>query len=123
MSASSPVAIPERTSIRDRNVTFTFDLARAIVENPVILAEIPSGATLVLLPRDADAAFIEENIALGLAALREGRNVYFRHLAPGEWSAPGGLTIMGSWEDHAIKRERLDSARQDDATPDEDSSG
>ena len=114
MTAAAPVAVPEDSTIRDRNISLTFDLSRAILADPTILDEIPNGATLVLLPHDADAAFVEENIALGIAALREGRNVYFRHLAPGEWSVPPDPVLSGTWDDYVVKRERVNPPDEDE---------
>jgi hypothetical protein len=61
------------------------NLGRAIIATPAILDEIPNGVALVLLPHGADDKFVEENVALGLDALRKGRSVYFKWLAPGEW--------------------------------------
>ena len=66
-------------------------LGRRIIADPAILNEIPNGAALVLLPHDADDAFIEANIVLGLDALKKGRSVYFKRLEPGEW----GITPVG----------------------------
>ena len=72
--------------ISDQIVTQTFDWARAVVADPAILDEIPDGCTLVLLPEGADDAFVEANLAIATRAARRGRNVYIRHLTPGEWS-------------------------------------
>jgi hypothetical protein len=79
--------VPESLDpISEQIVGQTFDLARAVVADPSILDEIPNGCTLVLLPQDADEAFVEANLAIALRAARRGRNVYIRHVAPGEWS-------------------------------------
>ena len=75
----------DEQSVRERIAALTIELGRAIIANASILEEIPDGAGLVLLPDGADEAFIEANIALGLDALRKGRSVYFKRLAPGEW--------------------------------------
>jgi Family of unknown function (DUF5647) len=60
-----------------------FDLSRrwglAVIDNPSLLDEIPDGANLVLVPDD-DPAFAEAKIELGIAAVRRGENVYFRHV-------------------------------------------
>jgi len=40
---------------------------------------LPANATLVLLPRD-DPTLVEVNIAIGLAAIRRGEDVYFRYI-------------------------------------------
>ena len=60
-------------------------LGRNIIADPSILEEIPNESALFLIPVDADEEFLEANIALGLDALRKGRSVYFKRLAPGEW--------------------------------------
>ena len=59
-------------------------LIEAAMDDASVLNGIPHGATLVLLPED-DPAFTEEAIAVGLAAIRQGRDVLFRHVrAPRE---------------------------------------
>jgi hypothetical protein len=75
------------TAFRDQNAALLIDLGHAIIDDPSILEQIPNGAMLVLLPTNAEEAFIERSIETGLDMLRQGHNVYFRHLAPGEWSA------------------------------------
>ena len=57
----------------------TADLIEAAMDDASVLDDIPNGAMLVLLPAD-DPAFSEEALALGLKAVREGWNVYFKHL-------------------------------------------
>ena len=86
MSPATEAAPAPLNPISDQIVGQTFDLARAVVADPSILDEIPEGCTLVLLPQDADEAFVEANLAIALRAARRGRNVYIRHVAPGEWS-------------------------------------
>ena len=81
--ASAPSSLDP---ISDDIIGQTFDWARAVVADPTILDEIPNGCTLVLLPEGADQEFVETNLAIALRAARRGRNVYIRHLAPGEWS-------------------------------------
>lgn len=82
MTVQAPPTIEER--IGRMHAT----LGRRIVADPSILEEIPNGSALILIPDGADEEFLEANIALGLDALRKGRSVYFKRLAPGEW----GLT-------------------------------
>lgn len=61
----------------------SFEMTRAfglaVIDNPALLDEIPSGATIVFLPDD-DAAYTEHSIELGIAAIRRGENVYFKHI-------------------------------------------
>ena len=86
-SSSTITAAPNTLDpVSDRIVGQTFDWARAVVTDPSILDEIPDGCTLVLLPEGADDAFVEANLVIATRAARRGRNVYIRHLAPGEWS-------------------------------------
>ncbi len=54
-------------------------LIEAAMDDAAVLDGLPNGATLVLLPED-DPAYIEEAIVVGLTAIRQGRDVYFRHL-------------------------------------------
>jgi hypothetical protein len=62
-----------------RNISLSFDFAKAIVDDPTILEEIPDGATLVLLPDD-DPELSRENLRLGVEAAERGENVYIRHV-------------------------------------------
>jgi hypothetical protein len=70
---------------RRRNAALLAELGKAIIADASILEGIPEGAMLVLLPADADPEFIEAGIATGIEMIGKGHNVYFRHLAPGEW--------------------------------------
>jgi hypothetical protein len=65
-----------------KTVAQTFDLISAALDDVSVLDDIPDGATLVLLPPD-DPDFSEEAIALGIADVRRGRNVYFKHVPAG----------------------------------------
>jgi len=80
MSATTLTAVDEMTEK-------SFELARrwglALIDDPALLAEIPEGANLVLMPDD-DLPFAEAKMALGIAAIRRGENVYFRHLRVGD---------------------------------------
>lgn len=62
---------------RDAEVLVAFH--RAALADPTILDGIPHGATLVLLP-DGEPEYLERRIALGVAAIRQGRDVLFRHV-------------------------------------------
>jgi hypothetical protein len=72
------------TKISDREfdrkvLAQTADLIEAAMVDANVLDDIPHGAMLVLLPAD-DPGFSEEALDLGLKAVREGWNVYFKHL-------------------------------------------
>lgn len=78
----STMKVPTKPTVNefDRKVfAQTFDLIEAAIDDASVLDDIPNGAVLVLLPAD-DPAFAEEALALGVKAVREGRNVYFKHL-------------------------------------------
>jgi hypothetical protein len=75
VEATSGVSEFDRKTIR-----LTADFLEAAFDDPDILSGIPQGALLVLLPDD-DPIFVEESIALGVEAVRKGRDVVFRHLA------------------------------------------
>lgn len=62
-----------------RNIGLGFDLFEAILDDVAILDEIPNGATVVLLPDD-DQVLFDANIALGVNAARQGRDVLLRHV-------------------------------------------
>ena len=71
---------PARTvdAFDQTTIGLTADLIAAAMDDASVLEGIPHGAILVLLPSD-DPAFVEESIARGIAAVRQGRNVVFRH--------------------------------------------
>lgn len=61
-----------------KTISQTADFIEAAFDDASVLAGIPDGALLILLPED-DASFLEQSIALGIDAVREGRDVVFRH--------------------------------------------
>ena len=82
----APIAPPEADeSIEARRTDLHVALGQAILKDPSILEEIPNGAVVALLPQDADGAFVEAEVTLGIDALKKGLSVYFKWLAPGEW--------------------------------------
>jgi hypothetical protein len=79
MNTPSPVANPPKLDAFDRKtISLTTDFLEAAFDDASVLAGIPNGAVLVLLPAD-DPDFVEESIALGVAAVRRGQDVVFRH--------------------------------------------
>jgi hypothetical protein len=76
MSVQTALPIEEQTR---RSLELSRRWAKAILEDPDLLDEIPDGCDLELLPDD-DLELAELNVELGLAALRRGFNVYFRHV-------------------------------------------
>ena len=81
MTASHTVPTVPRLDAFDRKtIGLTADFIEAAFDDATTLAGIPHGAVLVLLPND-DPSFVEESIALGIEAVRQGRDVVFRHLA------------------------------------------
>lgn len=81
----------ERTAagVTERNIGLTFDLARAIATDSALLAEIPDGATVILLPDD-DPELAARNLAGGCRRVRAGENVYFRHVRQRASTISGG---------------------------------
>lgn len=73
----------EPDPLTQRAIGTTFDFARAIVSDPAFLDDIPDGVTLVLIPDD-DAELAAAEIEQGIAAVRRGEDVYFRHLGRGD---------------------------------------
>ena len=63
----------------ERNISLSFSFAQAIVDDPAILDEIPNDATVVLIPDD-DLSLAALNIDLGMRDVRQGKDVYFRHM-------------------------------------------
>lgn len=80
MSAQTAEAVDHATKAQaSKQLDLTRRFVRAQLADPALAAEVPPGATLVLLPDD-DPAHAEAEMALGLVAARQGRNVYFRHI-------------------------------------------
>ena len=94
-AATAPVTDPADAAAIDR----AFDVAQAALVDPTILEEIPRGATLVVLRAEDDPATVEEQLTIATRAARRGRNVYIRHLAPGEWTAPSNDDRRGNSEE------------------------
>jgi hypothetical protein len=105
MSVEAPVAIVG-AEIDERMHSQFRALNRAILADPSILEEIPNESALFLIPDDADEEFLEANISLGLDALRKGRSVFFKRLAPGEW----GITSSRNSSEPAESQEPTVSA-------------
>jgi hypothetical protein len=78
--SAMPAQSVDAVDVEERNLDLAADLLKSIGDDPAILAQIPEGAMLVLLPTDADEAFLEANVAIGLDMLRIGHDVYFRHV-------------------------------------------
>jgi hypothetical protein len=75
---SAPTTAPPPKGVGEKNLDLAFDLFESAFEDPTVLSDVPSGATLVLRPDD-DPDLFAANIEIGLAALRRGENVSFRH--------------------------------------------
>jgi hypothetical protein len=69
-------------SYATRSIELSGALGLAILDDPTLLEGIPNGCTLFLLPAD-EPAYLELSLELGIAAIREGRNVYFKHVPAG----------------------------------------
>ncbi len=79
MSADVTVLDPTSVTVASKNINLQFGFIRAIIADPSILDDIPNGVTLKLLPAE-DPDLVEANIAIGLNAVRKGKDVYFRHV-------------------------------------------
>ncbi len=82
--AARPATAPDDDAARvDALVSKQLELLRrftlAVFADPSLADAIPNDVTLVLLPDD-DPDFVETEMTLGLAALRRGQDVYFRHV-------------------------------------------
>lgn len=78
-NAARARATDEASGLTRRALGTTFDLVRDVLTDPSILEGIPEDATLVLVPTDDDELAAAE-VEQGLAALRRGEDVYFRHV-------------------------------------------
>ena len=66
----------------DRAAELGFAMAEAILADPSTLDDVPNGCALFLLPAE-EPEFLERSIELGIGAIRQGRNVYFKHVPAG----------------------------------------
>ena len=66
----------------DRAVELSSAMARAILRDPALLEVIPDGCVLILLPA-GEPDFVERRLELGMAVVRQGQNVYFKHVPAG----------------------------------------
>ena len=62
-----------------RNAELAFDLVQAQLANPDLLAEIPNGATVVLIPED-DADLAEYNFGVARTLVARGKDVYLKRV-------------------------------------------
>lgn len=84
-TAAPETAVAAIQTFRRQNAALLAQLGKAIMDDASILAGIPNGAMLVLLPTDADREFVGASITTGIDMIGKGHNVYFRYLEPGEW--------------------------------------
>jgi uncharacterized protein DUF5647 len=75
-------ARPPHAALIERNMELAFALLREQAAHPETAADIPDGATVIFIPDD-DAELAAFNRSLGLKALEEGEDVYFRHVRGG----------------------------------------
>ncbi len=69
----------ETNELTRRGLRTTFGVMRDIVADPSVLDEIPDEVTMISIPAD-DPELAAAEGELGLAALRRGEDVYFRHV-------------------------------------------
>jgi hypothetical protein len=81
----TPVTIPADYAERTAAVLAAF--YREAETDPTILERIPFGVTLVLVPDD-DPELATIEIEIGQMALRQGRDVYFRHVRIADLPTP-----------------------------------
>jgi|SRR5579884_1479176 len=92
MSAQPKTDAPtlDYMSAADRNIELACRFTKLLLDNPELMDRIPYGVSIVFLPED-DPDLSAYNVEVGLHRLREGRDVYFRHVKPGEfppWEPP-----------------------------------
>lgn len=76
--ASSQLFDEETVEQTTRSIELIHQFLDELLENEELMDEIPSG-WLVLLPDD-DPELFEAHLAAGLAEVRRGENVHFRHV-------------------------------------------
>lgn len=73
---SKPTNDLEKVVAVERNIALAFDLARAIVDDPTLLEQIPDDATVVLVPEN-DPELAQFNKTMGQQATASGEAVHF----------------------------------------------
>lgn len=68
------------TSFVDRNIDMGFDFIQQTMENPALLENIPNGAAIIHIPDD-DPELAEHNLELAIGVVRQGFDVYIRHVS------------------------------------------
>jgi hypothetical protein len=107
------VAAPP-TGFWDRQNELFRGMIQAVIADETAFADVPRSASIILIPSDADDAFLQASVEVGLDALRKGLNVYLRHVAPDELSADAEPELVGSIEDYFVKREHFDPPIDDE---------
>lgn len=72
-------ATRDTEGVVERNLALVTAFTKAVISDPLLGAEIPKGATLVLLPDD-DPELAAYNTALGERARAAGRTIYVQHI-------------------------------------------
>ena len=70
---------PEEQARARRSLDLTRRFTQAAMADPSILDGVPNGVTLVLLPAEEPERWDEE-IELGLMAVRQGRDILIKHV-------------------------------------------
>jgi hypothetical protein len=95
-------------------------MIQTILADKAAFADVPRGASVILVPHDADDAFLEASVEVGRNSLRTGLRVYLRHVGADELPPVAEPEIAGEIEDYFVKRERFDTPIEHDEYPDED---
>jgi hypothetical protein len=77
--SEAPISITAPDDAAARANELWTEFIQGILADPTLLADVPNGATLVLLPED-DPELAARELGLGLRALMQGRDIYFRHV-------------------------------------------
>ena len=91
MTAGVDAVDPAVIAIANKNLDLARLFGLAIIADPSMLDDIPNGVQLVLLPDD-DPDLVQTNIAIGLKAIRQGKDVYFRHVRVADFPPEPELT-------------------------------
>jgi hypothetical protein len=97
-------------------------MIQAMIADERAFIDVPRGASVILIPDDADEAFHQAAVEVGLDALRRGLNVYLRRVAPEELAASAEPELDGSIEDYFVKHEHFDPPIKDDESEAEEPS-
>lgn len=87
MSTPTAPVNPATEAAIERNLDLVHRFLLGVLDDPSRFEGVPVGASVVLLPDDAEDTF-EANLAMAIELARSGRDVYLRHVRLAELPEP-----------------------------------